>query len=328
MAGAVSVVAIALLLVFALGGCTGPRGSSRSQGAGSTGTVHPGSARTGGGARPNSNVKDPASAASTAGVSLDPTLFATGACVAFSPTSGDQHRTVFIDAGHGGIDPGAIGTTESGQTIHEADETLPVALKAASLLRAKGYRVVLSRTKATTVIRPTAADLTPTTGTILTVTGAKADVAARDQCANMAKASVLVGIYFDAGTSPANAGSTTGYDATRPFSADNLRLADLVQKDVLAHLNSHGWGIPNDGVVNDEGLGGLPLTTTAARYHHLLVLGPADPGWFTTPSLMPGALIEPLYVTDPFEATIANSAVGQEAIAEGMAQAVEQYFGG
>jgi hypothetical protein len=35
------------------------------------------------------------------------------------------------------------------------------------------------------------------------------DVAARDACANMSKANVLVGIYFDAGDSSYDAGCVT-----------------------------------------------------------------------------------------------------------------------
>ena len=35
---------------------------------------------------------------------LDPALFSPGACVAFPPTHGNRHVTVFLDAGHGGID--------------------------------------------------------------------------------------------------------------------------------------------------------------------------------------------------------------------------------
>ena len=73
---------------------------------------------------------------------LDPSAFAAGACEAFEPTKGDRHETVFLDAGHGGIDPGGVGTTEAGKTIYEADETLPVELDAMALLRAKGFRVV------------------------------------------------------------------------------------------------------------------------------------------------------------------------------------------
>ena len=41
---------------------------------------------------------------------------------------------------------------------------------------------------------------------------------------------------------------------------------------------------------------------------------------------MPGALIEPLFVTDPYEGTLAASTSGQEVIAGGLAQAIEQYL--
>ncbi len=88
-----------------------------------------------------------------AGEPLDPRLFADGSCLAYPPSSGDRHQTVFLDAGHGGIDPGAVGTTQSGHTIDEATETLPVELEVMDLLRARGYRVVVSRTTATTVLR-------------------------------------------------------------------------------------------------------------------------------------------------------------------------------
>ncbi len=258
------------------------------------------------------------------GRAIDAKYFEPGACVEYAPTSGDRHLTVFLDAGHGGIDPGGVGQTEAGQTIYEADETLPVELDTMQLLRAKGFTVVVSRTKAETVIRPQPGDVS---GGLFTVQGVHDDVAARDVCANMAKANVLVGIYFDAGASTYNAGSVTGYDPDRPFAAENLRLATLVQDDVLGAMNAQGWGIPNLGVTDDSQLGGPPLSNAAAGYGHLLLLGPADPGWFSTPSQMPGALIEPLFITDPYEGSIAAEASGQEVMAGGLAQAVEQYFG-
>jgi hypothetical protein len=142
----------------------------------------------------------------------------------------------------------------------------------------------------------------------------------------MAGATILLGLYFDAGVSADNAGSVTAYDAVRPFAAANLRLATLVQADVLASLNAHGWAIPDDGVVSDDSLGGPALSPASAAYGHLLLLGPAMAGYFATPSQMPGALIEPLFITDPFEGSIAASPVGQQAIAAGLAQAVAQYF--
>jgi N-acetylmuramoyl-L-alanine amidase len=237
---------------------------------------------------------------------------------------------VFLDAGHGGIDPGGVGTTEAGTTIDEAHETLPVELDAMALLREKGFRVVVSRTRQTTVVR-----LSPAlaSGGVLTLQGSHDDVGERDVCANDAHASVLVGIYFDAGSSPQNAGSLTAYDAARPFAAANRRLATLVQRDVLAGMNAQGWDIPNDGVLPDTALGsfvGDPssggIAGEAAAYDHLLLIGPAQSGFFSTPSQMPGAVIEPLYLTDPFEGSIADTSHGQEVIARGIAHAIETFL--
>ncbi|MFZ0250926.1 MAG: N-acetylmuramoyl-L-alanine amidase [Acidimicrobiales bacterium] len=257
------------------------------------------------------------------GSPVDTKLFQPGACMEYAPTAGDRHLTVFLDAGHGGLDPGGVGETTSGQTIYEADETLPVELDTMALLRAKGFTVVVSRTRDETVSRFQPGDVS---GGLFTADGEHDDVAARDVCANMARANVLVGIYFDAGSSPLNAGSVTGYDTDRPFSAQNLKLATLVQADVMAAMNAQGWGIPDLGVVDDSELGGPALTTAAADYGHLLLLGPADPGYADTPSAMPGALIEPLFITDPYEGSIADSASGQQVMAGGLAQAIEQYF--
>lgn len=261
------------------------------------------------------------SSGASGGQPVDASAFSTGACIAFAPTAENRHLTVFLDAGHGGLDPGSVGTTESGTTIHEADETLPVELDTMAILRREGFRVVVSRTGNTSVVRLARGDVA---NNALTIQGVHDDVAARDVCANDAHANALLGIYFDAG-SPNNAGSVTGYDAVRPFAADNLRLADLVQADVLRALNRRGWAIPDEGVQPDNALGSA-ISSKAIAYGHLLLLGPADPGWFDTPSQMPGALIEPLFITDPFEGSIAASATGQQVIAAGLAQAVEQYF--
>jgi N-acetylmuramoyl-L-alanine amidase len=257
------------------------------------------------------------------GRAIDTKYFEPGSCVEFAPTSGDRHLTVFLDAGHGGIDPGGVGETESGATIYEEDETLPVELDTARLLEGKGFTVVVSRTDNQLVGRPQSGDVSDG---ILTIQGDHDDVATRDVCANDARANLLLGIYFDAGGSPYDAGCVTGYDTARPFAAQNLQFATLVQNDVLNAMNAQGWGIPSLGVTNDTQLGGPALSTAAANYSHLLLLGPGVPGWFTTPSGMPGALIEPLFITDPFEGSIADSSSGQQVIAGGLAQAVEQYF--
>ena len=275
-------------------------------------------------------LRSAAGSGSSDGQPLDTAAFAPGACTAYPPTSGDRGKTVFLDAGHGGIDPGGVGENESGQPVDEADVTLPVELDAMAVLRADGYRVVVSRTGPTTVVRLGPQDVT---GGLLTLQGAHDDVVARDVCANDARADVLVGIYFDAGGSAGNAGSLTAYDDARPFTAAEIRLATLLQDDVLADMNAQGWDIPNDGVVPDTSLGSFDgnaadggIAAEAAAYDHLLLIGPAQVRYFSTPSLMPGAVIEPLYVTDPFEGSIAASTKGQQAMAQGIAQAVEQFL--
>ena len=213
-----------------------------------------------------------------------------------------------------------MGITSTGKVIEEADQTLPVVLDTTAILRRAGFRVVVSRTGPTTVLRLGPGDVS---GHLLTVTGAHDDVAARDVCANRADADVLVGVYFNSGGAD-NAGCVTAYDPARSFAAGNLRLADLVQSDVLAAMNAQGWQIPDGGVQPDQGLGSS-LTPADLSYGHLLLLGPAEHGYFSTPGMMPGALVEPLFITDPFEGSIAASSRGQQIIAAGLARAVEQY---
>jgi N-acetylmuramoyl-L-alanine amidase len=264
------------------------------------------------------------------GTPVDAKLFAAGACVRYSPLVGNRHLTIFVDAGHGGIDPGAIGQTESGASIEEANLTLPMTLDTMALLRDKGFSVVLSRNRATNVVRLNSKE---ESDGVLTLQGAHDDVEDRDICANKAKANALVGIYLDYGSSPQNAGSVTAYDASRSFSSANLRLATLLQNDTMRSMNSHGWQIPSEGTLPDSQLGSsVPTDATtgiaalAADYNHLLLLGPYEADFQTDPSTMPGAVIEPLYITDPFEGSIADSPSGQKAVASGIATAVEQYF--
>jgi N-acetylmuramoyl-L-alanine amidase len=306
-------VIVAAAAVLVVGMASRLASAPRMLSAGANGAVpagsHSGSARTGGGQ------------SQSAAAVIDPAYFSPGACVAFPPTVGNRHLTVFLDAGHGGPDPGAVGITTTGGVIYEADQTLPVVLDATAILRRAGFRVVVSRTGPTSVLRLGPGDMS---GSVLTVTGSHDDVAARDVCANLAHADVLVGVYLNSGAA-GNAGCITAYDPDRPFAADNLRLAGLVQQDVLAAMNAQGWQIPDGRVQPDQGLGST-LSPAAYAYGHLLLLGPAKPGYFSTPSTMPGALVEPLFITDPFEGSIAASDRGQQVIAAGLASAVEQYF--
>lgn len=252
---------------------------------------------------------------------LDPSQFAPDACVAFAPTRGDKHKTVFLDAGHGGPDPGAAGHTSTGQPIEEKQLTLPTVLDAAHQLEANGYRVVVSRTADTAIIPMTPADLDSSGESSA---GKHADTIARITCANLAKAFVMISVHFDAYTSSSVTGALTFYDPGRTFSAQSQQLAAFLQDDVIAAMDATGTTVHDRGVESSVHQGNS--TSAADRaYGRLLLLGPAKPGYNDAPSAMPSALMEPLFITNGTEGTLAASEAGQQAIASGITTAVNQF---
>lgn len=250
--------------------------------------------------------------------------FAAGACKTLAPTARGRGQAVFLDAGHGGPDPGASGATTAGKPVHESQLTLPVALAAAASLRAAGYRVTLSRTVDTSVARLGPGDVSQSG--LLSLAGEHADTQARVTCANRSGAAVLVSIHFNAFSDPTARGSLTAYDSVRTFSASNRQLAQLVEGSVVAALDAAGWQVPDRGIIDDATLNAPSLSPEANAYGHLLLLGPAAAGWLSSPSSMPGVLVEPFFLTNPTEATVAADPVGQQAIAAGITRAIEQFL--
>jgi len=238
---------------------------------------------------------------------------APGACRAFAPLGPDRGRTVFIDPGHGGPDPGVVGTTSDGRRVEEKTVALDVALDLAARLRRDGYRVVLSRTGDSTV-----ASFGPHSPPVMSADGIHRDLVARIACANASRAAVLLSIHCNGFDDPSVGGTETIYDDARPFSTQSLRLAQDLQRAMVARL-----GLTDRGVVPDDQLDAYTLSDRADRYGHLLLLGPAQPGYLDHPSRMPGALVEPLFLTAPAEADLADSASGQQEIAQALGDGLE-----
>lgn len=244
---------------------------------------------------------------------------APGACLSFPPSAGRSGKTVFIDPGHGGLDPGVVGSA-GGRQVLEKTVALSVGTRLATLLRADGYRVVLSRTTDSSVAGVSAAD---SVDGALTASAVHRDLVARAQCANAASAAVLVSIHFDAFDDPSVGGAETFYDAVRTFGASNRALAADLQAALVADL-----GVTDRGIFTDDQLGAPTLTTTGSLYDHLIELGPAAAGWVDNPSQMPGALVEPLFLTNPQEARLAADPAGQQRIAVALQKGVNKFLSG
>lgn len=242
-------------------------------------------------------------------------VYAPGACQSQAPTGRSRNRTVFIDAGHGGPDPGVT----SGKT-RESRSALAVATELARELRADGYRVILSRTGDTSVRRFSDDDLTDGAMSPLQV---RQDLQARVRCANDAHASVLLSIHFNGYTDSSVGGSQTIYDDVRPFADRSHRLADELQAALIKQVK-----LQDRGVITDDELDAPTLSDHAETYGHLLLLGPAEPGWLDKGTEMPGALVEPLFLTAPGEAGLVTSASGQRRIAQALAAGLEAFVNG
>jgi len=242
-----------------------------------------------------------------------------GACMSFQPKAGAAGKTVFIDPGHGGLDPGVVGMVGQ-QQVQEKDVALGVGLRLSSLLRGDGYRVVMSRTQDSSVTRLSAAD--SVTGA-MTASAVHRDLVTRAACANAAAASVLVSIHFDAFDDPSVGGTETFYDAQRAFAAENKRLAADLQKALVS-----GLGSTDRGVWTDDQLAAPTLTASGSLYGHLIELGPPSAGYVDNPSQMPGALVEPLFLTNAAEAKFASNALGQQRVAAALEVGLQKYFSG
>lgn len=243
---------------------------------------------------------------------------AAGACQALGPTGRDRRVTVFVDPGHGGPDPGVLGRTRSGTTVRESAAALAVGQELARQLRADGYRVVLSRTRDTSVERFDPEELA---GGGLSSDQVRDDLERRVGCADSAGAAVLLSIHFNGYRDSSVSGTQTIYDDARPFAGESERLARSLQSALVSRLR-----LADRGVVTDDQLGAPALSEAADAYGHLLLLGPAQPGWLKQATTMPGALVEPLFLTAPDEAAVAASSTGQKRIAAALAAGIEGYL--
>ena len=222
-------------------------------------------------------------------------------------------QTVVLDPGHGG---GESGAADASGTLLEKNLTLQVAKKAATLLRAMGYRVYLTRTRDTAVNVPPR-DLNHD-GKIDHVD----EFDARTLFANRHHADVFVSIHFDGSSDPTIRGTHGFYCPARPFWRQSQTLADTLTAAVTSAIRRTGYADHNAGVETDVA---DVVPQTRADYPWFLVLGPSRKHWLTGTG-MPGALIESMYLSSPRDAAALEHAATITAIAQGYAAGIHAYL--
>ncbi len=214
-------------------------------------------------------------------------------------------RTIMLDPGHGGKDPGAMGNN-----IIERERTLTLAKTLGRILVKRGYRVLYTRENNSYVA-----------------------LDSRTALANSTKADLFISLHVNANTNPQVNGLEIYYlDLARSDSAavvaarensvsvksisdlqfilsdlmrssklhESATLADLVQKDMLARVRKAGFESRDNGV-------------KSAPFYVLLG------------AKMPAVLVEIGYLSNTAEAKRINSAAYLERLAEGIANGVDAY---
>lgn len=129
-------------------------------------------------------------------------------------------KTICLDPGHGGSDPGAIGPTGT----QEKDNTLAISLLLRDKLEKNGAIVVMTRDSDTDVKAPDSS--------------AQEELGARVNIANHHGADIFISIHNDAFTNPQASGSTTFHYG----SSEGIRLAAAIQRCLVEELGTKDRG--------------------------------------------------------------------------------------
>jgi N-acetylmuramoyl-L-alanine amidase len=209
-------------------------------------------------------------------------------------------RTIALDPGHGGADPGMENRT---LRVQEKVLTLDVALRLEKLLRAEGYSVVLTRRDDR--------QLAPTK---------EADLQRRAIIANAAGADLFLSIHFNSLFPNTRVSGSEVYVFTRPGQRSDqswgFGQADDTEHDV-APVNRHdAWTSLLAHAVHRETIGGLKTSDRGHKTKHLAVLRGLN---------CPGVMIESVFLSNDAEARRAATPTYRQQIAESLAAGIRSY---
>ena len=231
----------------------------------------------------------------------------------------DTRRTVFLDAGHGGRDPGWGSYNFLPAPPYEKDLALEMAFRVQRLLEAEGYRVVLSRTADADANEPEKDINGDGVKDIVDELQARADLA------NASGAAVMLSLHYNGLGGSALNGAAAFYNNAREFSDRNKHFAQLVQAAQLEAFASVGYTSRDWGALADDTFATPKQSKLETSYEYNTLIGPTGPSR-TRPSMMPAAIAEPLYLTNPAERSLALRDDVKDALARGYTKAIREFL--
>lgn len=229
-----------------------------------------------------------------------------------------QPRLVVVDAGHGGPDNGMTGPLGGPTTLYEKDVTLAVAMRLGQELRARGLRVVYTRT----------------TDTLIALSD-------RGRIANQAGGDLFISIHVNAANpgwrDPAGARGFETYflaearteDARRVEEMENESVrfetgTDVAKDDPLSYILSDMK--QNEHLRESSELAEI-IQEHLASMHPGPNRGVKQAGFrVLVTAFMPAVLVEIGFGTNPNEAAFLTSPRQQSAIARAVADAAQEYL--
>lgn len=137
-------------------------------------------------------------------------------------SAADAKKIIMLDAGHGGTDPGALGTL-NGKTIKEKDLTLSITYKVKAILESNGYKTAMTRT----------GDTLPT-------------LAERPEMANKKDCALFVSIHINSATESEAKGTEVYYSEENngdEYGLTSQRFATNVLNGMLKYMKSTDRGV-------------------------------------------------------------------------------------
>ena len=148
-----------------------------------------------------------------------------------STTGTNVQKTVVIDAGHGGEDPGKV---SSYSDLKEKELNLTIAVKLKQLLESNDYKVIMTREEDKLVYSE---------GTTNIYNKRKQDLTRRKDIMDNSGAHIVVSIHMNSFTESVYYGAQTFYP---PNSPDSLKLATSIQESMKEMLDKDNKRVPSE----------------------------------------------------------------------------------